>query len=143
MEKFNRIQTIELLRKAIDVYNDIMTNYNDVLPRNITDGAERTINDDLPNRINILIDILNLSEKKEKYKKIKNLDEALDFLKNEDLDKSIEVASLNEDLVGYSTSRDEILSFEDILDNLSFAVDSGVQYLLLQRAAGKLSKGEF
>ncbi len=142
MKKFDRNQTIQLLEKAKEIKNDIFLNYSDVLPSNITDGAQRTVNEDLPHRINVIFDILNMQEKTEKYKKVATIDEAIEALQNEEIDLSIEGALKNTDLVGYSQLRNEKLSIEEILDNAAFAIDSGVQYLHLQRVAGKLSKGE-
>ncbi|AZA78115.1 hypothetical protein EG347_11620 [Chryseobacterium sp. G0186] len=143
MKEFNRILAIEMLEKAKEIYNDIMINYSNVLPKNITDAAERTIYQDIPNHINNLIDILNLSEKKQTFHKIQSIDEAIIFLQNNELDDSIKYALLNKDLSGYSLLRDENLSLKDILNNISFMIDNNIQYLSIQRATGKLAKGEF
>lgn len=135
-----RSKILELLLKGKELHNELITNFSNVLPENIIEGGNDNVNTDMPKKINAILSLLNMSEKKEVFYPIKNLDEAIEVFKNENLDKVIERAISNEDLIGFSELKNETLSVKDILENAEFGINSGVQLLQMQIQAGELTK---
>ena len=135
-----RNKILELLLKGKDLHNELITKFSDVLPENIIEGGNDNVNSDMPKKINVILSLLNMSEKKEVFPPINNLDEAIEVFKNGNLDEAIERAISNTDLLGFSELKNETLSVKDILENAEFGINSGVQLLQMQIQAGELTK---
>ena len=135
-----RKQILYNLTKAKANFEEIIGEYNEVLPKNIIDGSRDTINTEIPKFVNNFLYILNASEQKEVYSNVKNVDEAIGLFKNEDLDAIIEKAIENKTITGISEKGN--LGAKEILEASKFGIESGTQLLGMQLISGKLSKGK-
>jgi hypothetical protein len=136
-----REQILNTLTKAKSNFEEIINNYSDVLPKNITDGSQNSIEVEIPKFVNNFLYILNASEQKETYSDVKNIDEAIELFKNPELDNVITKAIENKTITGVSSKGN--LAAKEILESSKFGIESGNQLLAMQIMAGKLSKGEF
>ncbi|WP_417238925.1 hypothetical protein [Bizionia sp.] len=135
-----RTEISKLLNKVKELHAELIGNYSEILPQNIIDGGNRTIEEDIPNKINAILSILNMAEKEEKYAPIKNIDEAINLFNEENIQESIDKAIANKNLVGFSSLKNEKLNVAEILENARFGIESGAQIISMQIVAGKLSK---
>jgi hypothetical protein len=135
-----RTEILKLLNKGKELHTELIAEYSGILPENIIDGGNRTISEDIPNKTNAILTILNMAEKEEKYSPINNIDDAINLFENENIQESIDKAIGNKDLAGYSPLKNKKLSAAEILENAKFGIESGVQLLSMQIMAGKLSK---
>ncbi|MCZ8167945.1 MAG: hypothetical protein ACK5RV_11820 [Flavobacterium sp.] len=133
-----RKEILDNLTKAKANFEEIIGEYSDVLPKNITDGSRNTIDTEIPKFVNNFLYILNASEQKEVYSNVKSVDEAIELFKNEDLDATIEKAIENKTITGISEKGN--LAAKEILEASKFGIESGTQLLGMQLMGGKLSK---
>lgn len=135
-----RIEILNLLYKGKELHDELVAEYSGILPENIIDGGNRTVSEDIPNKTNAILTILNMVEGEERYLSIKSIEEAISLFENETIQESIDKAIENESLVGYSPLKNQKLSVAEILDNAKFGIESGVQLISMQIMAGKLFK---
>ncbi|KRD58497.1 hypothetical protein ASE40_19410 [Flavobacterium sp. Root935] len=136
-----REQILNSLTKAKSDFKNIIENYSDVLPKKITDGSQNSVDTEIPKFVNNFLYILNVSEQKNVYTDIKNIDEAIELFKNPDLDTIIQKAIENKTIIGTNSKGN--LAAKEILEASKFGIDSGAELLAMQLIAGKLSKQEF
>ena len=136
-----REQILNSLTKAKSNFEEIIENYSDVLPKNITDGSRNSMDVEIPKFVNNFLFVLNASEQQQVYPDIKTVDEAIELFKNIDLDEVITQAIENKTITGVSAKGN--LAAKEILEASKFGIESGTQLLGMQLIGGKLSKGEF
>ncbi|NEV93341.1 hypothetical protein G3567_04145 [Psychroflexus sp. YR1-1] len=61
---------------------------------------------DLPNKVNAFLSIWNVVENEEKYKPLDSIDDPISLFENEDIQKSIDKTTENNDLTGISPLRE-------------------------------------
>ncbi len=140
MEKINRNKLKANLTEGKKLEQDLITNYKDNIPERILNGAIDLFNNDVPKRINILIGILNSVEKEKKYNEVNHIDEVIAFLDNDEVEGSIKLALNEENLLYFSPIKEQNLNFEDMLENLIYAINSNIEQLYSVLAIGKLKK---
>jgi|GEM_PF-6237602 hypothetical protein len=137
-----RTEILELLNTGKKFHAKLIANYSEVLPENIIDGGNQTISQDIPNKTNVILNILNMAEREEKYSRIDNIDEAINLFENEDIQESIDKAIENKNLIGYSLFKNEKLSTNEIIDNAKFGIKTGVRSINMLIRAGELTKNK-
>ncbi len=135
-----RKKILELLKTGKELQIELNSKYSNILPKSIIDSGFEIINSDLPTKVNNLLSLLNLSEKKELFKTIKSLEEAIEILTNENIDEIINRAILNKELSGHSQLKNETLSVKDILENIEFGINSSIELLQMQIKTGEITK---
>jgi hypothetical protein len=135
-----RIELLELLIEGKTLHTDLITNYSNVLPKKIIDGGKESVNSNMLKNVNIILSLLNISEKRELFKPVNNLEEAIEVFRDNEIDAIIERAILNKDLAPHSLDRNQTLSVKDILEKTQFEIKSGIQQLQMHIVTGKMSK---
>ena len=134
-----REKILNLLKTGKMLHHELIEKYSNVLPANIIIGGNETFEKELPEKVNVIIDILNTAEKDEKYKRINDIDESIALFQKTELQNSIDKALSNEELIGYSALKNKKLSRKEILNNAISIIESEVQFLNLLLATGKMT----
>lgn len=133
-----REEILTNLKRAVGYYNEIALIHSAKLPKTILDGTRSTVEKDIPRHLNNFISIINMVEEKKAYPEISNIQTGIQVFSNSELDKSIEKALGNTNVVGIGGNED--MSAKQILEYSEDAIRDCVQLLQLQIAAAKLSR---
>lgn len=135
-----RIEILELLIEVKNLHTELMTNYSNVLPKNIIDSGNESVHSNIPEKVNDLLSLFNSSEKRELFKPVNNLDEAIEVFSDDEIDAIIERAISNKDLTSFRIDNNQTLSVKDVLEITQYGIKSVVQLLEMHIATGKMSK---
>lgn len=135
-----RTEILKLLTTGKELNKQITDNYSDVLSQNILETAKHSLNSDLPNKVNAFLSILNMVENGEKFTPVDSIDDAISLFENEDVQKSIDKTTENNDLTGISPLREKAFPLSEVLSNALNGMESSVQLLSAQIQLGESLK---
>jgi len=137
-----REEILKLLKDGKQFHEEIIANYSDVLTPDIIEGANYSIQD-IPNRVNEIINILNHLENDNQYNLVGSIDEAIGLFEDEDIQVSIDSANDNQIAVGYvllNAARTNITAEEALISSKSI-IEIAVRTLHGQLMTGRLKSG--
>ena len=135
-----RTEILKLLSTGKKLNNELASSYSEVLSQHIIDSAKHIITDDLPNKVNAFLSILNTVENEEKYSHLDSIDDAISLFENEEIQKYIDIAADNKDLSGLSPLTGKTSNLSEVLNNALKGMESSIQLISVQIQLGESLK---
>lgn len=126
-----REEILGLLEKGKELHEQLVSAYDESSPANILDQGNHIIEVKLPGNINGMLVILNADAKSKKYQPVDNLQQAIELFSNAAIQKDIDKAITNKELVGLSPCEDCFISVQEIFDASKCEIQSHVEQLNL------------
>lgn len=124
-----RKEILRLLEKGKELHEELLSHHKEVLPANSIERGNRIVETELPDKINVLLVILNADAQSKKFAPVSNLQQAIDLFKNKELQDAINSAIVNKGLVGLSNYDDSLISVQELFNNAQREIESLVDSL--------------
>lgn len=124
-----RKEILRLLEKGKELHEQLVSAFDEALPENIMEEGNNIVNVKLPGNINGMLMILNADAKSKKYQPIQNLQQGIELFSRTELQKDIDNAITNKELVGLSQCEDCFISIKEIFDATKCEIRSHVEEL--------------
>lgn len=132
-----RKEILRLLEKGKELHEELLFSYNEALPAHMIERGNRIVETELPDKINVLLVILNADAQSRKFGPVSNLQQAIDLFKDKALQDAIQSAIANKALVGLSNYDDSLISVQDLFNNLKIEMASLVESLRPHKSKSK------
>ena len=124
-----RNEILRLLEKGKEVHDQLISAYDESLPAGILHEGNNIVAEKLPGKINGILAILNADARSKKYPSVTSIQQAIEVFKSADIQKDIDKAIANKELVGLSDCEDCFITIQEMLDGCKRDMQSLVEEL--------------
>lgn len=133
-----REKVLNNLNNAIQ-WNVDLQPFDAYLPQNLMDGAASAYQDNIPNAVNQILNLLNSVSGYNRFENINNIFEAKALFENEsvELDEAFNLVPENKNIIGFAGGNN--FSAEQLLNDMYFWLNSHCDTINITLTAGRLT----